>query len=644
MNNVSISEFEELINIGTDINRIGLVTFDKLLKERKNDIIKILLDKMRVKTDILEEIAILSITNRNFEILKYIVETYSLNLNKECFVNCLTQMDGKSDIIEYVLSKITDVYILDVFLIENAKEGNIGNLELALKLGIDINARGQNALYTAISKLKLDVIKFLAENGAHIHADKDEPLVAAARTGDDNIVRYFLDQGLDVHTQNEAPLYEAVNYEKLNIVKLLIEYGADINVNDGDILIYAYRLGNMDIVMYLIDVGADIHVKEDELFLCACKNGDLELVKFLIEKGADVNAKDGLPLIYAVHGNTKTAFDVIKCLVENGADVSLQNQKAFVIACSHSNNLDIVKYFVNAGVDVTADNNKALVEALQFSRNEKIPVFLIKNGANTDDINAIHSAVKERYSDALTKLAKNNKNLFVDNEGYCPFVLVKNRKLVLTPFGIDEIYNPRLAKKYEMYDDLKKQFEKFIEKCKKVLNIQLYGDEFTSACQTNNYTVIQQFLDYGFNVENDNLVENLKNLIAINSFSIFRIIVEGHVKKETFDKIKEELFVYSSAVGKRDFIRYFVENGINIYALNNEALYNCVLRNDENLLDYFSLLDNNIVYFKTEEGIILYISGQDIVFKLGFEGSLNEFKYEDPVMYEKILKNKKAIA
>lgn len=45
-----------------------------------------------------------------------------------------------------------------------------------------------------------------------------------------------------------------------------------------------------------------------------------------------------------------------------------------------------------------------------------------------------------------------------------------------------------------MYDDLKKQFEKFIEKCKKVLNIQLYGDEFTSACQTNNYTVIQHMV------------------------------------------------------------------------------------------------------------------------------------------------------
>jgi len=67
--------------------------------------------------------------------------------------------------------------------------------------------------------------------------------------------------------------------------------------------------------------------------------------------------------------------------------------------------------------------------------------------------------------------------------------------------------------------------------------------EFSIACKENDFAKIRNFLYLGFNIKNKYLLSNLKDLISSNSFEAFKFIVK-QLDLETFDKIRDELFVY----------------------------------------------------------------------------------------------------
>ena len=68
-------------------------------------------------------------------------------------------------------------------------------------------------------------------------------------------------------------------------------------------------------------------------------------------------------------------------------------------------------------------------------------------------------------------------------------------------------------------------------------------------------------LKYGFNVENEDLLQNLKYLMTANNVSLFEAIIE-RINPETFNSIKDELFIHSVDIENIWFIKYFVEKRV----------------------------------------------------------------------------------
>ena len=103
-------------------------------------------------------------------------------------------------------------------------------------------------------KWNLDIIKYLVENGANIHTEKNYLLKAAAENG------------------------------YLEIVKFLVEKGANIHAGDDYVLKSAAYNGHLEMVKYFVEKGANIHAHNDEALKWAAEKGHLEVVKYLNSK------------------------------------------------------------------------------------------------------------------------------------------------------------------------------------------------------------------------------------------------------------------------------------------------------------------------------------------------------------------------
>ncbi|MNY42078.1 Ankyrin repeat protein [compost metagenome] len=80
----------------------------------------------------------------------------------------------------------------------------------------------------------LEVVKFLLEQGADIHAESNKALRFAAIEGCLDVVKYLVEQGADIHAQNEGALQTAAQRGHIEVVKCLVEQGAPIDVAERD--------------------------------------------------------------------------------------------------------------------------------------------------------------------------------------------------------------------------------------------------------------------------------------------------------------------------------------------------------------------------------------------------------------------------
>lgn len=200
---------------------------------------------------------------------------------------------------------------------------------------------------------KLNVVKYLIELGADIHAGDDYALKVSATNGNLELVKFLVENGADIHAENETTLINSILNENLDIVKFLIENGAVIDGNDS--LSVSIVTGNLDVFKYIISIGAD---KIDALKTSA-DYGQLDFIKYLQSIGTNISAEDDYALkISAANGH----LDVVKFLVENGANIHADYETALISSASNGH-LGIVKFLVENGADVHAEDNAAIVIA-----------------------------------------------------------------------------------------------------------------------------------------------------------------------------------------------------------------------------------------------------------------------------------------
>ena len=74
----------------------------------------------------------------------------------------------------------------------------------------------------------VEVVKYLIENGADIHADGDYVLLCSSDSGHLEVVKYLIDNGVDIHAWNDLAIIHSAKNEHIELVKYLIENGADV--------------------------------------------------------------------------------------------------------------------------------------------------------------------------------------------------------------------------------------------------------------------------------------------------------------------------------------------------------------------------------------------------------------------------------
>lgn len=207
-----------------------------------------------------------------------------------------------------VVSTLQDGNFVIEALFTAIEEGNLAGLEELFSMS-NINANqcnrhGETAVHIASGLGQLDIIKFLHQKNADIHAldsHGDSAIYWAARQGHDNVIRYLYDKGVSVDTRNKAKetaLHVACRYGHTNAVALLCRCCSDVNLPDehGETALHiAVWHGFPKIVDTLCDFGAQTNLRNKELetpLHCAAARGHTDCVKSLLEAGVKLDLLD----------------------------------------------------------------------------------------------------------------------------------------------------------------------------------------------------------------------------------------------------------------------------------------------------------------------------------------------------------------
>ena len=163
----------------------------------------------------------------------------------------------------------------NLFLVKQVITSNNDCINESLK----INSKEYTPVEYASVKGRLDIIKYLVEQGANIHAGFYGALLLAGKNGHLEVVKYLVEQCGD--DELDYALIKASKHGYLDIVKYLVEHGADIYILDNDPLMAASMNGHLEVVKYLVGQGGDIYSNNSCAWRLSKRNGHTAVVKYI---------------------------------------------------------------------------------------------------------------------------------------------------------------------------------------------------------------------------------------------------------------------------------------------------------------------------------------------------------------------------
>lgn len=237
-----------------------------------------------------------------------------------------------------------------------------------IKFFIDLGAKLDNLLPTAVYSNNKDVVELLLENGAIMEKNN---ILQSAKSKE--MAEFLISLGADVNGENghgSTPLsqYIGTTDTPLDLIKFLIDSGADVNAkasNGPTPLHRAVAIHNIDYVKLLIERGADLDAKRNRGDTPIMElNPDLtiakKILKLLIAHGADVNAKNNdYETLLHRFAKFSSAVSFIELLIKHGADVNAKNHQGNTPLHISANCglFSISRAFIDSGADVFALNN-----------------------------------------------------------------------------------------------------------------------------------------------------------------------------------------------------------------------------------------------------------------------------------------------
>uniref|UniRef100_A0A4W5QW19 Poly [ADP-ribose] polymerase n=1 Tax=Hucho hucho TaxID=62062 RepID=A0A4W5QW19_9TELE len=244
-----------------------------------------------------------------------------------------------------------------------------------------------------------DVVDYLLQNGANVHARDEGGLVSlhnACSFGHSEVVNLLLHHGADANSRDNwsyTPLHEAAIKGKSDVCIVLLQHGAEptIRNTDGrtaldlaeastkavltgeyrkDDLLESARSGNEDKLMALLTpLNVNCHAsdgrKSSPLHLAAGYNR-VKTVQLLLKHGADVHAKDKGDLVPLHNACSYGHYEVTEILVKQGACVNAMDLWQFtpLHEAASKNRVDVCSLLVSYGADPTFLNchNKSAID------------------------------------------------------------------------------------------------------------------------------------------------------------------------------------------------------------------------------------------------------------------------------------------
>ena len=138
-----------------------------------------------------------------------------------------------------------------------ARDGDLTNVQAYHQQGGDLHLENDSAFCYSAAFGHLQVVQFLLENGADIHARCD---LALRSSEDFAVVQYLIQHQADVHAKNDEALCTRANKGHFTIVQLLLQNGANLHAMNDEALRMSAYFGHLSVVQLLVENGADLSV------------------------------------------------------------------------------------------------------------------------------------------------------------------------------------------------------------------------------------------------------------------------------------------------------------------------------------------------------------------------------------------------
>lgn len=149
---------------------------------------------------------------------------------------------------------------------------------------------GSSLLAIAARTGNLELIEFLLNNRGSLERRNrygDTPLLLAVSQNHGEVVRRLVKAGADINPAGWTPLHYAIYGNRLDLARFLVDQGAKLDLrapNGRTALMLATQQAQLETVRWLVNAGADLSVKDYEgksALDIAREKGLAEIAKFL---------------------------------------------------------------------------------------------------------------------------------------------------------------------------------------------------------------------------------------------------------------------------------------------------------------------------------------------------------------------------
>lgn len=296
---------------------------------------------------------------------------------------------------------------------------------------------GDTPLHVAAEEGRLDVVKFLLQNGSDVQILNKKGQTALHKTSDPKIVEVLVKAGIDINSLdgNNRSILHIPKNSKLS--EYLLNNGADINKQDVEgktALHYSVeKFTKHKISRLLLESDADIYIKDNKEQTALHKVKDSEVAKFLFslypELKGKIDDKDQTghtPLQYAIdHGKKSLA----SLYIQAGAN-AMQTGDNGKTLLHLAHNVAMVDLLIKKGVNanITDENGKTALYDMLYEGNSEAANILIESITNNnktesnrdekeilskeDKDNLLLNAVKNGYLSTAKLLMQQNADVF----------------------------------------------------------------------------------------------------------------------------------------------------------------------------------------------------------------------------------------